>query len=161
MELPRRIPYNPKWGVILACAAFFGGCSGFMGYMAAHNTAGLVVNGIITLGPTGATAFYWVISASSAGFVLMALLLTARRMASPQVLELGPEALLLPHGFFQMRTSRIAYAEIQTLSEGRVSGQAFLYVTAGGLRYTITASLFPDGETYAEVRDFLGSHSAG
>lgn len=158
MELPRRIPYNPKWGVILACAAFFGGCSAFMAYKATHNAVGLIINGIITLGPTGATTFYWVISALGAGFVLMAILLTVRRLASPQMLELGTDALFLPHGRLQRQTSRIAYADIQSVSEVRVSGQTFLYVTATGLRYTITASLFPDVETYAVVRDFLVSH---
>lgn len=159
MELPRRIPYNPKWGAILACAAFFGGCSAFMAYKAMHNTVGLIINGIITLGPTGATVFYWVISALSAGFVLMAILLTVRRMASPQVLELGTDALFLPHGRLQRKTSRIAYADIQSVSEVRVSGQTFLYVTAGGLRYTITASLFPNSESYTALRDFLLSHA--
>src|SRR5687767_2477724 len=101
MELPRRIPYNPRWGVIIACAAFFGACSAFMAYKAAHNTVGLIINGIITLGPTGATAFYWVIAGLGAGFVLLALLLSARRLSSPQVLEVGTDALLLPHGRFQ------------------------------------------------------------
>lgn len=130
-----------------------------MAYKAAHNTVGLIINGIITLGPTGATVFYWIISGLGAGFVLMAILLTVRRIASPQVLELGTDALLLPYGRFQRQISRIAYAEIQSVSEVQVSGQRFLYVTAGGLRYTITAALFPDRKTYAEVREFLASYA--
>jgi hypothetical protein len=159
MELPRRIPYNPRWRVILACAVFFGACAAFMAYKATHNTVGLIINGIITLGPTGATVFYWVIAALGAGFVLLALLLTARRIASPQILEVGTDALLLPHGRFQTQTSRIAYSDIQGVSEVQVSGQRFLYVTAGGLRFTITASLFPDTDSYVAVRDFLISHA--
>src|SRR5438132_6347408 len=111
MELPRRIPYHPKWRVILFCAVFFGACSAFMADKATHNTVGLIINGIITLGPNGATTFYWVISALGAGFVLLALLLTVRRIASPQVLEVGTDALLLPHGRFQRQMSRIAYSD--------------------------------------------------
>lgn len=130
-----------------------------MAYKATHNTVGLIINGIITLGPTGATVFYWVISTLGAGFVLMAILLTLRRIASPQTLELGTDALFLPHGRFQRQISRIAYADIQSVSEFQVSGQTFLYVTASGLRYTITASLFPDMETYSSVREFLVSHA--
>jgi hypothetical protein len=159
MELPSRFPYNPKWRVILGGAVFFGVCSAFMAYKAAHNTVGLIINGIITLGPTGATVFYWIIAALGAGFVLLALLLTARRIASPQVLEVGADALLLPHGRLQRQTSRIAYSDIQSVSEVKVSGQTFLYVIAGGLRYTITASLFPDTGSYVAVRDFLVSHA--
>ena len=159
MELPRKIPYNPKLRVIFACAAFFGVCSAFMAYKAVHNTVGLTINGVITLGPTGATLFYWVIAGLSAGFVLLALLLTAQRISSPQVLEVGTDALFLPHGRFQRQTSRIAYADIQSVSEVEVSGQRFLYVTADGLRYTITASLFPEADSYTAVKDFLISHA--
>lgn len=130
-----------------------------MAYKAIHNTVGLIINGIITLGPTGATVFYWVIAGLGAGFVFLALLLSARRLSSPQVLEVGTDALLLPHGRFQRQTSRIAYADIQSVSEVEVSGQRFLYVTAGGLRYTITASFFPDRDSYTAVRDFLISHA--
>src|SRR5262245_11470340 len=104
MELPSRFPYNPKWWTILACFVFFGACSGVMAYKAIGNSEGVIINGLIRLGPTGATAFYWVISACGAGFVLLALLLTAHRIGSPQVLELGTEALLLPFGRFQKRT---------------------------------------------------------
>ncbi|MCC6820575.1 MAG: hypothetical protein IT579_07585 [Verrucomicrobia subdivision 3 bacterium] len=118
-----------------------------MAYKAANNTVGLIINGIITLGPSGATVFYWAISALGAGFVLLAVLLIARRIASPQIVELGTDALYLPHGRLQRQTSRIAYSEIQGLAEVRISGQIFLYVTAGGLRYTITASLFPDTDS--------------
>ncbi len=159
MELPRRIPYNPKWRVILASAAFFGACSAFMAYKATHNTVGLIINGIITLGPSGATVFYWVISALGAGFVFLALLLTARRIANPQILELGTDALLLPYGRFQSQTARIAYSDIQSVAEVQVSGQKFLYVTAGGLRFTITASLLPDTNIYIAIRDFQVSHA--
>jgi hypothetical protein len=159
MDLPTRYSYNPKWGAILACAVFFGACSAFMAYKATNNTLGLTINGIITLGPTGATVFYWVIAAFGAVFVLLAFLLTVRRIASPQVLEVGTDALSLPHGRLQRRTSHIAYADIKSVSEFQVSGQTFLYVTAGGLRYTITASLFPDTESYKVVRDFLASHA--
>jgi len=157
--IPRRIPYNPRWRVILACAVFFGACCAIMAYKATHNTVGLIINGIIKLGPTGATVFYWVIAALGAGFVLLALLLAVRRLASPQTLELATDALLLPCGRFQRHTSRIAYSDIQNVSEFQVSGQKFLYVTAAGLRYTITASLFPDSDSYVAVRDFLISHA--
>ena len=89
----------------------------------------------------------------------LALLLTARRIANPRLLEMGTDALLLPHGRFQKQTCRIAYSEIQAVSEVQFSGQKFLYVTAGGLRYTITASLFPDADSYVAVRDFLVSQA--
>ena len=117
MKLPRRYPYNPKMRAILGSILLFGACSAFMADMAIHNTVGLIINGIITLGPAGATVFYWIIAAGNAGFVLLGLLLTLRRIASPKVFELGTDALLLPHGRAQSKTTRIAYSDIQeTLS---------------------------------------------
>jgi hypothetical protein len=129
-----------------------------MGYKAAHNSVGLTINGIITLGPPGATVFYWVIAATAGCFVLLALMLAARRLADPRILEVGTDSLLLPFGWFRTRTSRIPYSEIQSVSEVVISGQRYFYVTAGGLRYTINASLFPDDDSYFAVRDFLSSH---
>lgn len=143
-------------GVILVCVVFFGACSAFMAYKAIHNNVGLVINGIITLGPGKATVFYWVISALGAGFVFLALLLTARRIADPGILEVGPDAFYLPYGRFKKQTSRIACSEIQSVSEVQVSGRRFLYVTAGGLRFTITALLFPDTEQLCWRQGFSG-----
>ena len=139
----------------MGCVAFFGACSAFMAYKATHNAGGLIIDGIITLGRTGATAFYWVIAALAAGFVLFALVLAVRRIAFPRILEVGADALSLPHGPWQRHITRIAYPDIQDLSEVEISGQRFLYVTVGGRRYTITASLFPDAHSYTAVRDFL------
>ena len=160
MEVPRRIPYTPRWGTIIACAGFFGACAAFMAYKARHNTRGLVLNGIITLEPAGATVFYWVMALLAAGFVLIAFLMTVNRLSSPRYLEVGTDALLLPHGRFQRQISRIAYADIQSVSEGQVSGQRFLYIHAGGLRYTLTASLLPDNDTYNAVKDLLISRAS-
>ena len=72
-----------------------------MAYKATHNRVGLIINGIITLGPTGATAFYWGLAAICGMVVPVALLLTLRGLASHQFLEVGRHALLLPHGFLQ------------------------------------------------------------
>lgn len=155
MDIPHRYPYHPKWRAILGCLLFFGACSAFMAYRAIHNTVGLSIDGIITLGPAGATGFYWVVAAGGAGFVLLALLLTFRRIASPQVFELGTDALLLPHGFMQRQLTRIAYSDIEGLSEVQVSHHTFLYVSVAGRRFTIIAAAFPDKESYLGVRDFL------
>ena len=83
MELPCRYPYNPRWQMILFGAAFFGAGGVFMAHKAMHNSAGLIINGIITLGPTGAIVFYWVIAAACGVFVLGSLIFTIRRVVSP------------------------------------------------------------------------------
>jgi len=159
MELPCRYPYNPRWQMILFGAAFFGAGGVFMAHKAMHNSAGLIINGIITLGPTGAIVFYWVIAAACGVFVLGSLIFTIRRVVSPKVLELGTDALILPHGFLQTKVARVPYSEIQSLSEAKVSGQTFLYITAGVRRFTITASLLGESEIYLAVKSFLASRA--
>jgi hypothetical protein len=159
MELPRQYSYNPKWWLILALALFFGACGALAVNKATHNSVGLIINGIIELGPAGATAFYWVMAALAGLFVLMAILLALRRIANPQTLELGTEALRLPHGFLQTKTALIPYAEIDGVSETEVNGQTLLHVAANGRRLTVAASLFQDTDSYLAVRDFLFSQA--
>jgi hypothetical protein len=132
-----------------------------MAYEATHNKAGLIINGIITLGPNGANVFYWVIAAIGGIFVLAAVVLAVRRLVSYRVLELGADALLLPHGFLAIKISRIPYADIEGVSESQMSGQKYLWVRACGRKFTIGASLLPDRDSYAFVRDFLMSRVPG
>lgn len=153
----RRFPYNPKWQAILLCVLFFGVCALILGHEANTNTRGMTIDGVIALGPQGATNFLWTMCAASGAFVLMAVLLTLRRVFCPKILELGPHALVLPHGFFQARTARIPYAEIHDLAETRVNRQVFLHVISGGRKYAITAALFSEAGDYAFVKDFLVS----
>jgi len=155
MELPCRIPYNPRWLGTLLGAAFFGSGSALMACKAANNRIGATFGNMFRLGPQGATIFYWIISAFSAAFVIWSLLLVMRRLFNPKVLEVGTDALLLPHGRFQRQTSRIAYSDIQQITEAKISGQRFLHVIVGGRKYMITASLFPDNDSYTTLKDFL------
>jgi hypothetical protein len=159
MNLPRRFTYNPQWAVIAACALFFGAIAALMVYKALHNERGLIINGIITLGPAGATVFYWVMAGLSALFVISAFLLIVRRAANPQVLEFTDEAVLLPYGFLQPRVSRIPYAEIKRVWEVKVSGQTFLYLATGGQKFSIMASLLPDRDSYQTIKDFMSSRA--
>ncbi len=131
-----------------------------MGHDASTNTKGMIIDGVITLGPQGATVFLWTMCAASWAFVLVALLLTLRNrsLADPQILgtRIGCAFFSRTVGF-QTRTARIPYAEIQDLSETRVNRQVFLYVLSGGRKYAITAALFSEEGDYAFVKDFLFS----
>lgn len=157
MNLPCTYPYNAKWGTTLAAGLFFGAGAAFLAHEASQNTAGLILNGVIELGPVGATRFYWVLAALCAGFVAAAAAALVLRVVRPQVLELGTDAMNVPGGFFQRRLSRVAYADIQDVSEVKISGQTILYVVAGGRRVAVAASLFADRASYAAVREFLDS----
>ncbi len=155
IELPCRFSYKTGWGTILGGSLFFGAGALFMAYLAISNDKGLNINGIFTIGPTGASVFYWIIAALGAGFVVACFMLAIIRIANPTVIELCQNELLLPTGRFHKQVTRIAYSDIQGISEVCVSGQTFLYVTASGIRYTVVASLFSSKNNYNAVKEFL------
>ena len=157
MELSRRYSYTPRWPVIAACVAFFGSCAAFMAHEAITNTVGLTIDGVISLGPTGANVFYWMISGLGGGFVLMGVFLAIGRIVHPAALELSSTELLIPCGWFMKKHSRVVLAEIDRVAEVEASGQRFLYVFSAGMKHTITASLLPTKSCYAEVKEILSS----
>jgi hypothetical protein len=140
---------------MLGCLAFFGGGSAFMVYTAVHNQAGVIIEGIIRLGPNGATLFYWGIAALAGMFVLLALLLMFHRLVNPQVLMLESDALVLPGRLFQRQPIRIAYREIQDYSEVEMYGQRSLRLSVYGKKFAVQAALFADRDSYDVVKDFL------
>jgi hypothetical protein len=151
-------PYNPRWQVILGSGLLFAACCPIMVYIALHPDEGLSIVTVL-LGSEGASLFFWLLALFSAMFVLKAVALAKQRLDNPQFLELREDALVLPQQpFFQIRIIRIAYADIERVWEVQVSGQTFLYLTSGGRKQTIVASLLPDMDSYIAVKDFLQSH---
>jgi hypothetical protein len=130
-----------------------------MVYAALNEKSGLVIEGIIRLGPAGARIFYWVIAALAAVFVLFALFLTFHRLVNPQVLVLESDSLLLPGRMFQREPIRVPYKDIQHCSDREVYSQRFLQLSAHGRKYVVKAALFSDHESYNAVREFLISHA--
>ena len=152
---PCRYSYNPTWWVIVS--SFFFACTGgiLMYDKAVHSTSGLKIN-FLSLGPTGARVFYWVMLVFCGLWLLGSLLLMMCRIMRPVMLELEMDALLLPYGLFQRKTERIMYSEIKEVTELHRGRQKMLYITTvGGGRFTIVASLLPDNDTYRAVRAFL------
>jgi hypothetical protein len=158
MTLPRQYPYKPKALMLLAAAGFFGIGFVFMAYEATHNHDNLIMFGY-TLEAAAANVFLWIMTTACGLFVLAGLLIALRYIASRQVLELGTDALLLPHGFLQTRLARIAYSDIQNVREVQVTGQKFLYITVGGQKFHVIASAMPDTDCFVAVRDFLLSRT--
>jgi hypothetical protein len=157
----RTYEYRPGWGTIAFSGLFFAACVGVLGYEAWTNDRGLILNGAIEFGVQGATIFYWVLTALSAGFVAISLSLIYHRFTYTQRLTLGATSLRVPVSRFSHDSKEIAYRDISDLSEARVSGQRFLYVVHPGGKYTIVASMLPSKAAFAEVRDLLAAKVGG
>ena len=151
----REYAYRPKWTLIVFCAAFFGLGTVVLGSKAARNDRGAVINGLIELGPDGATAFYWTLTAGSFGFVAIAGLLAFHRLTFRQRLAFGPTTLTVPAARWSRAEKEIAYRDVLGLSETAISGQRFLHVTHTGGKYTINAGMLPSKVAFEELRELL------
>jgi hypothetical protein len=160
----REYQYRPRWTTVVFCAVVFGLGAVVLGWKAATNDRGLIINPVIRLGPDGATAFYWALAALGGGFVAVAGLLVYHRVTFRQRLVFGPSALIGPASRWSRQQTEIAYRDIPGLSETAVSGQQFVHVRHAGGKDTITASMLPSKAAYAEVCEPLaalvrGAHS--
>jgi hypothetical protein len=154
----REYPYQTRWRSILFGGSFFGACAAFFAVRAGNNTRGVIIEDAITLGPEGATTFYWVLFALSTCFVLAAVVLAVHRVtAAPQRLRFGATEMTVPASRWSRAVKTIAYRDVQSLTEQVVSGQRMLHLRHTGGKYTIVASLLPSTAAYDEVRARLGS----
>ena len=105
IQPPCKIPYRPRWTVVVGSGVFFAVCALVIAQEAATNDRGLILEGIFRFSPHGATVFYWVLAGLSALFVLAALFLAVARLSTDRYLQLESDALILPHGFLQTKLS--------------------------------------------------------
>lgn len=155
-DVEREYPYRPGWMMILMCGGFFTACALVIGLKARGNEEGLVINGIIHLGPNGATTVYWILCGLSIGFVAAAGMLTFHRLTHDQRLAFTSNAILLPASRWSTEETAIPFNEIVKLATAEVSGQRFLYLYRNNnTKFTITGSLLPSKQSFDEVRLFL------
>jgi hypothetical protein len=153
--IEREYDYKPKWTHIVFCALFFGLGAVVLGVKAASNDRGLIINGMIELGPDGATMFYWILCMCGVGFVAISAFLAYHRLTLHQRLTLGPAAVIFPESRWSADEKVIAYRDISALSTDRIHGQQFLYITHLRGTYTIMASMLPSKAAFDEVCEFL------
>jgi hypothetical protein len=154
-SLPKIYSYNPKATKIILCILFFGACAAVLAWKATTNDRGLVLNGIFTFSESGASIFYWVLSALSAGFVSICILLTIQRVMGPVSIEITETALRIPHGFFMNKITEVILSEVIDLSEVEVQGERFLQLHTPNKIYRVNRSLMPSREDYEEVKALI------
>lgn len=138
-------PYRGKLRTMLLVALFFGGGAAFFAHKAATNDRGLIVNGLIELGPTGATVFYVVFAVVSGLFVVLAGGATLYGHLKQTVLVLADDHLEIPGGFFKRHVRRVEFASITSASLQKINGQEFLILqTAVGQASIARSLLSPD-----------------
>jgi len=152
---PWRTPYRPRWTPLIFGAVFFSFCAAILAWQAATNERGLILNGIITLSPHGASAFYWVLAGLSSLFVMLEVVLAFARIRGSAFLELTADTLVIPRGFAGRKFRRIPYAEIVAISEFSVTGTKSLGIRTVTGQYWVAAGVLPSNEDYEALKRFL------
>ncbi|HTV63671.1 MAG TPA: hypothetical protein VMH30_13990 [Verrucomicrobiae bacterium] len=158
-KFPIEFPYNANWRIALVFTILFVGCAGGSAYSAITNHAGVIINGAITLGPVGATRFYWGFAIVMAFLALFCGVAFVSSFLWPGVLVLQADALLLPTGLRKTRIIHIPYGQILECQETEIGKQRHkaLRVILRSKEYSVHATALPNPEAYAFVRKFLRS----
>jgi hypothetical protein len=156
MEYEREYPYRPPWTGILVLASLFGSGTVFLGFTAANNKRGMIINGLIKLGPDNATVFLWILTAFGACVVASAAFLAYHRLKTPQRIALGPTALNVPVSRWSRAEKEIPYRTIKGFEVGSSDGRRFLRIYHSEGIYSISADLLPSASPYEDVCACLG-----
>jgi hypothetical protein len=108
------------WGILL-----FGGAAIFFAAKLGTDR-GLVIDGIIHLGVTGARIFYGVLGLFSVAFVVVAALGIASLRGDRLAVELGDEQIVMPGSPLRPRLHAFRYADITSATLRTMSKQEFL-----------------------------------
>jgi hypothetical protein len=147
--------YRPRWTTIIGCLVFFGACAVVLGAKANGNHRGLIINGFVELSPGGASIFYWVLTAGSVGFVLLAAFLAIVRLLLRQRITLNEKCLIVPRSRWSSEELAVPFGNIQELTESKVHSQRFLKIVFSGGRFTLVAANLPALEDFDEIRELL------
>jgi hypothetical protein len=136
MELPKEYPYNPRLRLILLISG-----------------VGPLWIGVERLSwgrmPTGFSLWFGLLP------IMLALLLGVRRVSFDRRLLLDKDEMILPTGFLQIGTARIAYASIERVWRHYLPATVVLRVATKKRTLEIASVLLPDNESYRALEEFL------
>ncbi|NJK52648.1 MAG: hypothetical protein HC936_07155 [Leptolyngbyaceae cyanobacterium SU_3_3] len=106
--------------------------------MAYTNDRGLILNGVIEFSVSGATIFYWIMTALSATFVVFGMwtIFTTLVHGIPDVM-LAKDSISFPVGFPIKRAFTLPFSEITGFGRSEINGQRFLYIQTLSKKYHI------------------------
>lgn len=148
-------PYQPRTRALLIGAPLFAAMALWLAQMARGNTEGLVLEGLIPLGPRAATVFLWggaVLMGLGAGLALVLLAAVLRR---PAHLLLTETELRVPR-LLSGRLQVVRLAAVTRLDQLEVDRRRLLRIRHAGGQLTIMASMLPQPQAYERLVMELG-----
>ena len=154
-------PYRPKAWVMAAASAFFGAGALFMGHEAIVNERGLIINGLIHLGPDGATVFYWCIAGVCAAFVAAGVLALIVSLFSSHRVTLTATEVSAPRFGFSRAPTVVKLTDVQHVNLQVVQKQRFLNIYHPSGKLTIIESHLPSRAVFEELCAAIVSRAPG
>ena len=139
------------------CILFFGACAAVLGWKALGNDSGVILNGVLTLSENGASIFYWILTALSLGFVVLAVIFIVQNVLSPQVVQITKGFVSIPLGFLKKKIKQIEFSDVTDFYETEVQGQRFFYLYTPQKKYYLNRVLMPSNEAYEEAKALISS----
>lgn len=136
MDLPHQYPYNPRPRLIF------------------------LISGV---GPLwiGVQRLSWARMHTGFSFwfglvpIILALLLAVRRVSFDRIVLLDKDEMVLPTGFMQTGTARVAYSSIQRVWRHYLPLTVVLRVATEKRTFEIGSTLLPNNESYSSIEEFL------
>ena len=87
--------------------------------------------------------------------IILALLLAVRRVSFDRIVLLDKDEMVLPTGFMQTGTARVAYSSIQRVWRHYLPLTVVLRVATEKRTFEIGSTLLPNNESYSSIEEFL------
>ena len=146
-----RYDYKPRAYVMVLSGLLFTGFGILLGKEASENDRGLILNGVIELGPRDATTFYWVLTALCGAFVLIALVGLARALGAPHEVVLDRTAITAPKAALARRVVTVPFAAITDLQIVELRSQKMLTIHHRDGKLTLARAMLPSRAAFEEI----------
>lgn len=157
IQPPYTIRLTLKFPTLILGILIFGAGAIMAADSALNDPRGIIFNGIITISPSLATIFYWILSVVSGLMGLLAVMVIVQHFRNPQIITVLSEKVLLPPPSpFSKTIEEYPYSQITELQEVTTQGQKYLYVHFSGGKRMLGESRMPKGE-YEKLKQYLFS----
>ncbi|MBY6217572.1 hypothetical protein [Qipengyuania aquimaris] len=156
----RQFDVTPNPLLMLFCLLFFGAVAAYLAYEV-NDPRGLILNGIIELGPFGADIFFGVLALSAAGWALIGGAGFITSLSGKSYLRLDANAVESTSGVISRTPTRIQYALIKDIKLDEYQGKFSVeIVDRGGEKICAASQNFKSHDEFEEFLELLNERMA-
>ena len=155
MASARKFDITPKRMPFIAAILFFGACTPVMLHLLL-DPRGVIINGIIDLGPFGANVFFGVLLCVTLGLVALGAMGLIASFSGNRTITVDLNAFTAPASPISRKTTRMAFADIKNMSMTEAQGYEWVTIKdRKGQAVKIGGSDFQDENKFVEFLDLV------